>query len=356
MSLAKVAKAAGVSQATVSRVINGSATVSPDATRAVRAAMEQLSYEPPPLERRRGPTPGQRTIKSAARKSGDAGGLIQVLLLDEFYRYSPSLCLAAIRGIEREATDQGWKTAVVHAGEDLRPAAIVGSRVDGLVLMGMRVHASRVEWARRYPHVWMTSYQDPTGAVALAGNDAISRMAFDYLQRRGHDHMAYIAVTSSYPAYPARAEVMRFLGVTRGATVDVFLDEDSADDPLPTLDELQTRVNTLAAQFAASRPRASGLFLGNDTVASMIYAPLRAHGIEPGRDVDIISCNNDEVALVALQPRPATIDLGSELLGRRSVDQLLRKIRRPDETREVRIAISPILIEPPGELRDKKWP
>jgi hypothetical protein len=34
------------------------------------------------------------------------------------------------------------------------------------------------------------------------------------------------------------------------------------------------------------------------------------------------------------------------MIGRRSVEQLLRKIRRPEETRHVQIAISPVLVEP----------
>ena len=54
MSIIEVAKCAGVSKATVSRVINKVGNVSPDTVRLVHQAMEQLNYHPP--QSRRGQT------------------------------------------------------------------------------------------------------------------------------------------------------------------------------------------------------------------------------------------------------------------------------------------------------------
>jgi DNA-binding LacI/PurR family transcriptional regulator len=65
----------------------------------------------------------------------------------------------------------------------------------------------------------------------------------------------------------------------------------------------------------------------------------------PGRDIDVISCNNEMSYLVGLDPRPATIDIGAETIGRRSVEQLLRRIKHPEELRQVQIAVTPMLVE-----------
>ena len=56
MSIVDVAKRAGVSVATVSRVINDFPGVSPRTARQVRTAMKELLYVPAPI--RPGPKPG----------------------------------------------------------------------------------------------------------------------------------------------------------------------------------------------------------------------------------------------------------------------------------------------------------
>ena len=55
MSISKVAKLAGVSSSTVSRVINNHPRVAPETAENVRKAMRALSYTP--SDRRPGPKP-----------------------------------------------------------------------------------------------------------------------------------------------------------------------------------------------------------------------------------------------------------------------------------------------------------
>src|SRR3954447_16933208 len=64
MSISKVAKLAGVSSSTVSRVINNHPRVAPETAQAVRKAMQALSYTP--SERRPGPKPSYRSRNGVA--------------------------------------------------------------------------------------------------------------------------------------------------------------------------------------------------------------------------------------------------------------------------------------------------
>ena len=59
-----------------------------------------------------------------------------------------------------------------------------------------------------------------------------------------------------------------------------------------------------------------------DPLAVKVYRALREHGVEPGRDLDTIACDNNNI-LSGLNPRPATIDVRPELIGARAVDQLI---------------------------------
>src|SRR5918998_2928850 len=64
MSITRVAKLAGVSSSTVSRVINNHPRVAPETAESVRKAMQELNYTP--SDRRPGPKPSLRARTGAA--------------------------------------------------------------------------------------------------------------------------------------------------------------------------------------------------------------------------------------------------------------------------------------------------
>src|SRR5262245_43986797 len=64
MSISDVAKLAGVSSSTVSRVINNHTRVAPETAQKVRKAMQSLGYTP--SERRPGPKPSFRSRNGTA--------------------------------------------------------------------------------------------------------------------------------------------------------------------------------------------------------------------------------------------------------------------------------------------------
>jgi DNA-binding LacI/PurR family transcriptional regulator len=67
-------------------------------------------------------------------------------------------------------------------------------------------------------------------------------------------------------------------------------------------------------------------------------------GIVVGRDLTIISCDNERVRLSALSPRPHSIDLRSEEIGRTAVRTLLSRITNPNMPR-ANVLIHPSLDE-----------
>lgn len=341
MSIAEVAKRAGVSRATVSRVINKRHGVSAEIAQAVREAVQALGYQPPPLERR----PGRR----APLAPRDGLGLIAVVVVDDLYQHTPGVFAAHLSGIEREAAEHGLGMLVVHLKHKGKfTPALTSSRIEGVILLGSRADDGVRHSLGRFASVWLSSHHDQQGDTVLAGNQQISRIAVEYLMGRGHRELGFLAVMSSYPAYPARAEAFRFVAAQGGARVSVFMDtpDPSTRVAMQDTNELQSRVNEQVGRLLAADVRPTGLFVPNDLMTAMTYVALRARGVAPGRDVDIISCNNETSYLVGLDPRPATIDIGAEMIGQRCVEQLLRKIRHPEESRHVQVAVTPVLIPP----------
>jgi DNA-binding LacI/PurR family transcriptional regulator len=68
---------------------------------------------------------------------------------------------------------------------------------------------------------------------------------------------------------------------------------------------------------------------------------LKSLGIRIGRDLEIISCNNETSLLAGLEPRPVSISIQPETIGKKAVEQLRWRILHPDEESQITIEVSP---------------
>ena len=116
--------------------------------------------------------------------------------------------------------------------------------------------------------------------------------------------------------------------------------------PLPAT-TVQHRVTSLVDRWSAlpvkSRPTA--LFVPSDRTAVQLYSALERRGLRAGVDVSVVSCNNEQSLLADLHPALTTIDVHAEFTGRRAVDQLLWRMRHPDEPLTVQVLVEPTLVE-----------
>jgi DNA-binding LacI/PurR family transcriptional regulator len=67
--------------------------------------------------------------------------------------------------------------------------------------------------------------------------------------------------------------------------------------------------------------------------------------VKIGPALEIISCDNEEQFLSRVAPRPATIDINLELVGRRGVQQLLWRMRHPEARNRITVLVEPRLVE-----------
>lgn len=72
-----------------------------------------------------------------------------------------------------------------------------------------------------------------------------------------------------------------------------------------------------------------GIFVHSDQITNALYPLLNSKGIQPQRDIQIVSCNAEEVFLSPLHPRPTTIDIHSTELGQRCMDMLVWRMQNP---------------------------
>ncbi|HEX3358911.1 MAG TPA: LacI family DNA-binding transcriptional regulator [Tepidisphaeraceae bacterium] len=340
MSIIQVAEVAGVSKSTVSRVINQSPAVAPEATKAVHEAMQRLGYSPP--LRRRGPKPMSRR----GIRTGNIALLVMGLRPADLYRLPvfPSL----LHGIERALAEQQMNLVLANFGKEAEvPAVLAGNQTDGVLLFGKWDDMPNAVRARlkQLPLVWvMREHSDIEGDFdhVFYNNAAVGPIAARYLLSRGHKRLAYLSAVPKHTAFAQRQHDFTETIQQSGASVVSFVGDREIDPLHWSAPEYLALVDRLLEE----REKPTGLFVATDAQLPGFYHALLARGLHPEQDVHLIGCDNEQQFLSQLSPAPATIDINLELVGHRAVQQLLWRIRNPEEKNRISLLVEPRLITP----------
>jgi DNA-binding LacI/PurR family transcriptional regulator len=343
MSIVRVAKYAGVSTATVSRVLNSVPVVSESTVRNVKAAIEAVNYDPYASRR------GYRSqARQALRKQH---GIIAIIIVG-VHRGQIRMPVSdrVIEAITRGAKLRGIRV-LLDEMQDIRElgTAIRNKEVDGAVVFmadDAPVDVVLDTIRKHVPAVWAMGGQ--TGPLNVdhvcENNIAAGCLAHHYLRSLGcHD----VAFMTAVPHKRYALQRGQAFAAAATAAKDRFralvVAENQIAARLFGSDCLNCQsVRDLAETFSRLSPRPTGLFIDRDATAATVHSMLLHMGIHPGHDVRIISCDNDESALSVMYPRPATIDLGAAELGRVILRRLLLRIENSEEP--------PMLIQTMPEL------
>lgn len=181
VTISNVAAAAGVSKATVSRVMNGVSTVAPEFADRVRDAADRLGYLP------------SVTAQNLSRGRTGAVGVLVPDLANPLYTLM-------LKGIAFQARDDGYHTLVADANEEPEQeqwrAAELARQSDGLILCGPRMSdAALAELHEIGVPVVVVNRRPPRGlfpSVWVDCRDAIDALCA-HLRELGHRRVAYLA-------------------------------------------------------------------------------------------------------------------------------------------------------------------
>lgn len=322
----EIARKAGVSYSTVSRVINDHPSVSPDTVVLVRKVMEETGYCPPPPERRRGPmrgTPKKTVTGSLALLFPDA---------DEQAVHTP-LSAALAHGIETYLYEHRLSLVVTHLRDrDRLPVCLEKRQVDGVIVRSGDMTPVLVNRLRSYPSVWIF---EPHPRIewadhVLPDDQAVGAMAFDHLKEKGCSSFMVINPNKSHPAFRQRTQA--FVTTTQAAGSEARLVEGFGLDDMTALN-----------QSAWRSTGKTGVFLtGSEAAFESFCRLLREQRLESGRDVEVVACMNDVPRVRAVMPDVAIIDIQPDAIGRSAAERLLWRLENPREPIQ-RISITPRL-------------
>ncbi|NOT33452.1 MAG: LacI family DNA-binding transcriptional regulator [Candidatus Eisenbacteria bacterium] len=302
-----VAREAGVSIATISRVFNASARVSEDTTSRVREVAERMGYWP------------NGAARSLITKRTNAIGVLLPDLYGEFFS-------EVIRGIDLTARREGYHLVVSSSHADsnelLTALQTVRGRIDGLIVMAPDLADSAPfdESALRFPIVLVNPGFTTTRCASVSTDNVTgARAMVRHLAALGHREIAFIGGPPSNLDARQRQqgyhEALAELGLpaTPGLEVTGSFTESSGFEATR---ELLSRTRRLGAIFCA-----------NDCMAVGAMSALRQAGLRVPDDVALAGFDDISIASY-LTPRLSSVRVEASRLGERAVQLLLGCLAR----------------------------
>src|SRR4051794_4828144 len=214
-----VARSAGVSLKTVSRVVNGETTVAPDLAARVRAAVESLDYRP---------HLGAIMLRRNDRRTRTIGMLLEDV--------SNPFSAAVARAVEDECRVRGIQVLTGSLDEDPRrerelAAAFAERQADGLILAPTGDDQSYLAGLHGMPVVFVDrAATGAAGDTVVATNAAGAAGAVQHLVAHGHRRIAYLGdLRRLTTARDRHRGYQRALGRRSGPAVQDLHDSDAAE-------------------------------------------------------------------------------------------------------------------------------
>lgn len=331
-TLEQVARAAGVSRATVSRVVNGSATVGAPAQEAVRRAVAELGYVPNPAAR------------SLVTQRTDSVALIlpentnRVFSDDQFFP-------GVIRGVSQELEAAGKQLVLMLVGSssahERAERYTTGGHVDGVLFASLHgtdplpelllrrgvpvVCSGRPLGSSQVPYVDVDQHGGVAAAVAhlqAAGRRRIATIAGPPDMVAGKDRLAAYqrAVSGAWSGAGAQARGLDRAGTRGGKSRGDGLGGRSI---VATGDFTRDSGKAAMRRLLAEDPTIDAVFAASDLMAHGALAALREAGRRVPDDVAVVGF--DDIALARYtEPPLTTVRQPIEEIGRTVARQLLR--------------------------------
>lgn len=321
VTIRDVAKQAGVSVATVSKVINERYGVSADTMAHVKAVIEELGYE------------ASLVAQSLRNHRTNVLGI----LVADLEPFSAEL----LKGAGDAVRGSGFELVVYSAGgraqdhvgwERRYLSRLSGTLVDGAVLVTPTV----VDLRYGAPVVAVDPHTGPDGRPTVdSDNLAGARAATDHLLGLGHRRIAMLTGRPDLVSAQLREQGFRQAMAAAGAPVDESLVRLGSYDPQLAAEQ--------AERLLSGPVRPTAVFAANDLSAIATLEVARRIGLRVPRDVSVVGFDDIPEA-TRCTPMLTTVEQPIREMGRRAVELLIGLVRGEPEPERTHIMLPTRLV------------
>ena len=304
-----VAKRAGVSVATVSRVLNDSGNVSPDSRRKVLQVIEALDYHP------------SRAAQQLRAKRGRVLGLIISDIQNPFFT-------SVVRGIEDLAHEHGYSLVLCNSDENVEKERLYvnvmrGEAAAGVILAPVLEDSPHVRGLieQHIPVVAIDRHlKDKSVDSICVDNVEAAREAVSTLLDMGHRRIGLIGVPLSITT--GRERHAGYLRAYRDHRLKPLADWIRFGDTR------ETGGHDCAGELLQLDPPVTALFATNSLMALGALNRIHEMGLRIPDDVSIIGFDDVPWASL-LRPALSNVSQPTYELGRTAVQLLLQRLEDP---------------------------
>lgn len=306
-TLDDVAKAAGVSTATVSRCLNNPQQVVEATRKRVLSTVEELGY-----------TPNFAARVMAAKRSFTIGAIIPTMENAIFAR--------GLQAFQEEIHQRGYTLLVSSSAyepeaEKDQIRTLVARGADGLLLIGHDRDADIYDYLdrRKVPALvaWSFLPDKPVPSVGFDNRKAMKALA-DQIIRQGHTRLATISAISSGND---RAR-LRIAGI-KSAMAEHGLQPDDLM-VIETTYEFENGATAFRDLMATDTPP-TAVLCGNDVLAVGALRQAQKMGLRVPEDVSITGFDDIEIARI-VSPALTTVHVPHREMGQKAAQELIRMI------------------------------
>jgi LacI family transcriptional regulator len=313
VTIADVAKQAGVSQTTVSHALSGKRPVAPQTQARIAQVIKDLNFRPSALAR------------SLRIQHTQTIALVIPDITNPFY---PTMA----RGLQDILIQSGYYVFICNTENDLKQEITflteVSSRhVDGIVLAS---HYDRTSALREFLNdkIPIVSFES---SINLPNVDVVNtddyqgvKHAMEYLIKKGHRRIGMIGSSQHHPTYAIRrasySDALLAAGIPYDDTIVVQKDFTRVGG----LEATQYLLNHVKDIMPENRPTA--LFCANDMVAIGAMDAIRTYGLSIPDDIAVVGYDDIEAAAL-IYPSLTTVLNPAYKIGQTIGQLLLERMR-----------------------------
>lgn len=315
VTIRDVAKAAGVSHKTVSRVVRGEENVTEATRERVQKALVDLDYVP---------NQGARLMRNS--RSGVIGVMTDVVStspnsteilhgIQDFVASTPYSVLIANTGNDPATERKSWRAFQQH-------------RIDGVLYVTMYHHAVRLpQDVPALPMVLVNCFDElqPERAAVLpddyGGGLAAARLALS----RGHERIGFITLNPPIPAARLRYQAFEEAMAEAGRTIDSELVTSGYEGPVGQ-ERLVAFERARGLLSLPAKRRPTVILTGNDEIAMQVICAASAEGLRVPDDVAVIGFDDFRLISASIVPALTTVALPYYSIGMRATERLIQRI------------------------------
>ncbi len=312
ITIKDVAKKAGVSISTVSRVVNDSKPVSPELKKKVMDVIEELGYRPNEVARSLVtkksyligvivPDIGQSHVANMLRGIEEVG---------KMYNYDILLC-----------SSYGDKNAELNYLQLLNR-----KQVEGLIILSAKLEKDVEDYINAFnlPFVFLSTndYREQYRSVDIDNKIAVYEMV-TYLQQLNHEEIAYLGTK---PGKKTKAQVKR------DAFVKAMKDSGLSGEATYETESLSIESGYEAAkEIMAAKVRPSAICCASDELAIGVMNYCHDQGLRVPEDLSIAGMGDIEMAS-HIRPRLTTISIPYYDIGAVAIRRIVKALKEEEQT------------------------